>query len=142
MTLTPEELTLNDQLGVCMMMFAELEMIHPSDVPEFQQHIHALQNIVLSRSAMREYESQVDPKMAVEMAVAQVAKALGVAPSDVDLSVLTHGAEGMEPDMRSAAKCTTRECAWSVTGRMRDVQAEGEVHTKATGHVVAGISVG
>lgn len=34
--------------------FLKLEKIHPHDIPDFQFHLHALQNIILSRSGYRE----------------------------------------------------------------------------------------
>jgi hypothetical protein len=33
--------------------FLKLEELHPSDLKEFEHHLHVLQNIVLSRPAMR-----------------------------------------------------------------------------------------
>lgn len=40
-------------LGQCFQSFHELPELHPSDRPDFIFHIHALQNIVMSRAVER-----------------------------------------------------------------------------------------
>lgn len=50
----PSETQLVERLGEIWNAFRLLPEIHPSDVVEFQAHLHALQNIILSRAAMRQ----------------------------------------------------------------------------------------
>lgn len=47
--LTDGEDALMQKLGDCLTDFRALDAAHPSDVGEFITHVHALQNIVLSR---------------------------------------------------------------------------------------------
>jgi len=53
--LTHEEINLACKLGECATAFSRLEQLHPSDGEEFVFHIHALQNIVVARAAVRAY---------------------------------------------------------------------------------------
>jgi hypothetical protein len=53
--LTEEELALIKKLGACANDFMECDAFHPSDVPEFFMHVHALQNLVMSNSARRDH---------------------------------------------------------------------------------------
>lgn len=48
------EKNLYNLLGVVANKFSELDVLHEADVSEAVFHIHALQNIVLARTAMRE----------------------------------------------------------------------------------------
>lgn len=50
--LTEKEKRLFNALGDDFVLFCELLEVHPSDKPEFAFHIHALQNIVLSRPTL------------------------------------------------------------------------------------------
>lgn len=52
--LTKEELEVLDHLGEAFNRFQALPTIHPRDLPEFVLAIHAAQNIVLARPALRE----------------------------------------------------------------------------------------
>ena len=51
--LTESELKLCNDLGNWIIEFSKLMPCHPSDVNEASFHIHALQNLVMSRSAVR-----------------------------------------------------------------------------------------
>jgi hypothetical protein len=42
-----------DALGRAAMLFFALDEVHPADKPEFVHHMHACQNIVLARCALR-----------------------------------------------------------------------------------------
>jgi hypothetical protein len=53
--MSSEEIVLMDSLGDAFEKFKELDEVHPSDRQEFAFHIHALQNIVLSREGLTEY---------------------------------------------------------------------------------------
>ncbi len=52
--MTEKEKELLTKLGECWNDFSALSKGHPSDSEDFVFHIHALQNIVMSRSVMRE----------------------------------------------------------------------------------------
>lgn len=52
--LTHDEAEVGEILGEAWNRFALLPVVHPSDRAEFVHHLHALQNIVLSRPAMDE----------------------------------------------------------------------------------------
>lgn len=53
--LTDQEILLLETLGDCWNEFAELKELHSADKGDFAHHIHALQNIIMSRAAVREY---------------------------------------------------------------------------------------
>lgn len=53
--LTEPELRLVDKLGECTVDFGMLDVMHTADLQEFMVHIHALQNIVMARAAMRSH---------------------------------------------------------------------------------------
>jgi len=53
--MTQQEIELVDNLGDCFNAFVKLDQLHQSDNREFEFHIHALQNIVLSREGLRAY---------------------------------------------------------------------------------------
>lgn len=53
--LTEAEHELITDIGRCMSDFHSLEQLHPADIDEFKHHVHALQNIVMSRAAQRAY---------------------------------------------------------------------------------------
>lgn len=52
--LTENEKDLIEKLGECWNDFLRLDTLHPDDNNEFRFNIHALQNIILSRSGYRE----------------------------------------------------------------------------------------
>ncbi len=52
--MTKEELEIIEILGIAWNKFKAIEVVHQSDNDEFMRAIHAAQNIVLSRQAMRE----------------------------------------------------------------------------------------
>jgi hypothetical protein len=52
--LTEKEKNLNELLGACFVEFCMLPVLHAQDKIEFMRAIHAAQNIVLSRPALRE----------------------------------------------------------------------------------------
>lgn len=56
--LTDDEIALVNDLGECCNKFYNLEKAHPSDKDNFVFHIHALQNIVMCRSAQRLYPKE------------------------------------------------------------------------------------
>lgn len=58
--MTQRERDLFEKLGHCYNDFIGLDQLHQADNRDFEFHIHALQNIVLSRDGMRNYwvESQ------------------------------------------------------------------------------------
>jgi hypothetical protein len=51
--MTEEEKILLDCLGRCFVQFDNMPVLHTADRQEFILHVHALQNIVLSRMATR-----------------------------------------------------------------------------------------
>lgn len=51
--LKPEELQICNELGEIWNHFIRLTSAHPDDAIDFKFHIHALQNIVMARSAQR-----------------------------------------------------------------------------------------
>ncbi len=51
--LIPEEIAIVNKLGQAWADFHQLSEMHPSDSADFVFHVHALQNIVMCRSAMR-----------------------------------------------------------------------------------------
>lgn len=53
MSLTPDELAVVRRIGEAFTAFHALPAMHPADHAEFVFHIHALQNIVMVRSAVR-----------------------------------------------------------------------------------------
>lgn len=55
MFLVPEEIALCEKLGDCWNDFAALEKMHPADPTEFTAHIHALQNMIIARAAIRAF---------------------------------------------------------------------------------------
>ena len=58
--LTDEELDLIAKLGDCFMDFQKLHQFHPSDKGDFVFHVHALQNLVMIRSAVRAHPDLFD----------------------------------------------------------------------------------
>jgi hypothetical protein len=54
MPLTEDEIKVLEQSGDLWNSFLELPIMHPDDRHEFSLHIHAVQNMLLSRSAYRE----------------------------------------------------------------------------------------
>ena len=54
MPITDKEKEVLDFFFLFWNRFEELEQLHPDDQMEFKFYLHALQNIVLSRSAYRE----------------------------------------------------------------------------------------
>jgi len=53
--MTPEEMRVIALLGDAFNEFCKLPKYHPQDGLEFCQHIHACQNIVMSRDAVRSH---------------------------------------------------------------------------------------
>lgn len=53
--LTPEELKICEMLGEVYNAFVKAPRLHPGDVEEMAFHIHAMQNMVMSRSAIRSH---------------------------------------------------------------------------------------
>jgi hypothetical protein len=52
--MTNEEKALLAKLGEVYNQFQALPILHGADLPEFAMHLHALQNIVLARVALRQ----------------------------------------------------------------------------------------
>jgi hypothetical protein len=52
-SLTDEERELVIHIGQCSVLFGRLPQYHSSDQRDFTRHVHALQNIVMSREAVR-----------------------------------------------------------------------------------------
>lgn len=59
MPLTEKEIKVAEQAGELWNSFMELPIQHPDDRNEFRFHIHALQNIILYRSASREMNKNI-----------------------------------------------------------------------------------
>ena len=58
--LNEQEIAVLDQLGLAAKLFSRLEIIHSSDASEFALAIHQVQNIVLARAGMRQYQELHD----------------------------------------------------------------------------------
>lgn len=54
--MTKEELKLFEKTGDLFIEYKKLPELHPDDLIDFKFHIHALQNIILSRQAFAEYK--------------------------------------------------------------------------------------
>jgi hypothetical protein len=55
MFLAPEELRVCEQAELLFKAFAELEQMRGSDLTDVAFHIHAIQNIIMARSAQRAF---------------------------------------------------------------------------------------
>lgn len=53
--LTPEEIAFVEAAGELMNAFCRIPPAHPSDTREVEAHVHAIQNLVMARSACREH---------------------------------------------------------------------------------------
>ncbi|HYH15933.1 MAG TPA: hypothetical protein VD794_11960 [Flavisolibacter sp.] len=78
--MTQEEKDIVILLGEAFNKFNALEALHPSDKPDFCNHIHALQNIVFAREGMRQYAAglpakQEEPKIRRSAGIIPVPKA-------------------------------------------------------------------
>jgi len=51
--MTPQEIDVVTKLANSWIAFHKLPVMHPSDRAEFVHHVHALQNIVMARDAVR-----------------------------------------------------------------------------------------
>lgn len=60
--LTKSELQVVCNLANAMNAFRELPVCHPSDLPEFEQAIHACQNILMARAAVRSHPDMFERK--------------------------------------------------------------------------------
>lgn len=63
--LTPEEIEVNNLLGQAYNLFGKLPVIHPADKNDFVYAIHLAQNIILSRSGLRDLNISY-PNLATE----------------------------------------------------------------------------
>ncbi len=62
MAVPKDEMEVLESLAKAYNAFTKLTVMHPSDLPEFVHAIHAAQNIVLAREAIRSWGiSYVDP---------------------------------------------------------------------------------
>lgn len=57
---THEEREINSELGRIAIRFFDMEQEHSADIPDFEFHIHALQNIVLARVGLRAGKEDTD----------------------------------------------------------------------------------
>lgn len=57
--MTPEEQEIVEALGDIFNKIVALPEVHPSDVPEAQMHIHALQNIILARPTLETWRKKL-----------------------------------------------------------------------------------
>ena len=58
MSLTPQEIAVATLAGQVATDFAALPQLHPSDLPDVVFHVHAIQSIVMARSAQRAHPEQ------------------------------------------------------------------------------------